>query len=83
MITAQQIAKIQWNCRRGMLELDLILQRFMATHFDALSEPEKLAFERLLSHQDPDLYVWLMGQMIPEEKDVAEIVAIIRRHYYA
>ena len=83
MFSAQQKAKINWNCRRGMLELDLILQRFSKKHLDELTDEQFIAFEHLLTHQDPDLYAWFMGYEQPEQKELVDIVAFIQRHDHA
>jgi antitoxin CptB len=80
MITPQTKAKLIWNCRRGMLELDLMLSRFMKNHVDSLSDTQVSAFEKLLGSSDPELYVWLIGQEKPADKELAEIVAFIRLH---
>lgn len=80
MITPQQKAKLTWHCRRGMLELDLILQRFVATQLELLTEQQVDLFERLLTAQDPDLYAWLMGYEAPVDKELREIVAYVQLH---
>jgi len=80
MLTPQKKARLTWHCRRGMLELDLILQRFLANHVDMLSDEQIEAFEQLLTSQDPDLYAWLMGYESPVEKELRDIVAFIRTH---
>lgn len=80
MITPEKKAKLTWHCRRGMLELDLILQRFLATQVDQLTEPQIKIFEELLTAQDPDLYAWLMGYEAPVDKELREIVAFIQLH---
>ena len=80
MITPQKKAKLTWHCRRGMLELDLILQRFLATQVEQLTEQQIDLFERLLTAQDPDLYAWLMGYEAPVDKELREIVAFIQLH---
>lgn len=80
MITPQQKAKLTWHCRRGMLELDLIFQRFMANHVDTLTDQQLDWFERLLAAQDPDIYAWLMGYETPVDKELREIVAFIQLH---
>jgi antitoxin CptB len=68
--------RLRWQCRRGMLELDLLLQPFLEKNFPALSEQEKILFERLLSCGDQDLYDWLVRREPPADQ---ELVAII--HY--
>ena len=79
MISSAQKAKLIWNCRRGMLELDLILQRFLVSHADTLNEAQLVVFEQLLTAQDPDLYAWLMGYETPVNKELREIVELIQR----
>ncbi len=78
MITPERKAKINWQCRRGMLELDLMLQRFSRSKIDNLSEEELGLFERILEVPDPDLYAWLMGYEKPTDKEFETIVAYIR-----
>lgn len=78
MIAPEKKAKIKWQCRRGMLELDLILNEFMTTHFDQLSPVKIEQLEALLTYPDPQLYVWLIGQEEPTDQELAEIVHTIR-----
>jgi antitoxin CptB len=54
-------ARIKWACRRGMLELDVIIMPFFEACFDVLSSEEKNDFVVLLEADDPDLFAWLMG----------------------
>ncbi|WP_133127235.1 succinate dehydrogenase assembly factor 2 [Legionella nagasakiensis] len=78
MVSSEKKAKIIWHCRRGMLELDLILSHFMEKQFDLLSDKQIHAFEKLLNCQDPDIHAWLMGYEQPDDKELANIVAIIK-----
>ena len=80
MITSQRKAKINWHCRRGMLELDLILERFSKRHLDILDDEQLTTFEHLLDSPDPDLYAWLMGYERPEAKELVDFVAFIQLH---
>ncbi len=81
MISQQQKAKLIWNCRRGMLELDLVLNKFITLGIDDLTPEEFSAMELLLSHCDPDLYAWLMCNEVPEDTEIAAIVNTIRFHH--
>lgn len=56
-------AKMRWQCRRGMLELDLILLNFLDNHFDVLSNKQKSEFSELLNQPDPILYDWIIGTL--------------------
>lgn len=78
MTSEQRKSKIRWHCRRGMLELDLLLERFIQARLDNMTDLELDKFENLLVNSDPDLYAWLMGYESPTDKEVADFVAIIR-----
>ncbi len=80
MIDPIRRAKLIWRCRRGMLELDLLLQSFVANYLDQLNESEMASMELLLTCPDPDLYSWLMGNDSPESKEFDHIIALIRSH---
>ena len=71
-------SKLKWQCRRGMLELDLILNRFLADSFPKLSSQQVASFEKLLLTPDPLLYHWLIGMDQPEDKEFLELVELIR-----
>lgn len=79
-ISPERKAKINWHCRRGMLELDLILGRFSKQHLETLTETQLDTFESLLNTPDPDLYAWLMGYESPVNKELADFVAYIKLH---
>jgi len=73
-----QRARLTWRSRRGMLELDLILSRFVSNSIPWLSAEQLAAYERLLENTDPDLFNWLMGYQSPTDKECKEIVTYIR-----
>jgi antitoxin CptB len=73
-----QKAKLAWRSRRGMLELDLLLGRFLSDFYDQLKEEQLVVYERILHEPDPDLYAWLMGYAIPEDKAFQDFVAWFR-----
>ena len=82
MLEAQKKAKLIWNCRRGMLELDLILLKFAEKHLDDLSDKQILALEQLIECPDPDIYAWLMGYETPANEEIAAIVNYIQLHHH-
>ena len=73
-------AKLKWHARRGMLELDLILGRFVDNHLDSLTAEQLVAFEHLLTQADPDLYAWFMGYEIPSDEMCSTIIDFIKLH---
>jgi len=76
-------AALIWSCRRGMLELDLILSRFLANGLALLTSSEREGFARLLTHPDPDLFSWLMGQALPDDAEIIHLVSTIRAYAHA
>ncbi|MGC1182496.1 succinate dehydrogenase assembly factor 2 [Legionella sp.] len=81
MLDVREKARFAWHCRRGMLELDLILQCFLNQRFDELSAAELKVFDSLLTCTDPELYAWLMGYVEPDNKEFKKIVALIRNNH--
>ncbi len=73
-----QRARLIWRSRRGMLELDLILSRFVAVSLAGMSAKQLDAYENLLENIDPDLFNWLMGYQAPALEEFREIVTYIR-----
>ncbi|MFW5432242.1 MAG: succinate dehydrogenase assembly factor 2 [Methylophilaceae bacterium] len=50
--------RLAWRCRRGMLELDIVLQRFVEEQFHGLSVGELKAFDEMLDL--PDNQFWAL-----------------------
>lgn len=80
MINPERFAKIKWQCRRGMLELDLILNNFVAHGLMQLSEEQLSLFEELLTESDPQLYSLLLGHEQPEDRQLGELLEFIKMH---
>lgn len=74
------IPKIRWACRRGMLELDVLLGNFLKEAYLELAIHEKNIFIKLLNYSDPELFAWLLGHAVPEDKELAFITEVIRQH---
>jgi antitoxin CptB len=74
----EKIARLRWQCRRGMLELDAILQPFFERYFLTLSPLQQAHFELLLTCKDQDLFTWLIGNGQPQDKGLCEILAVIK-----
>lgn len=72
--------RLVWASRRGMLELDLVLQPFLENHYADLSSADKERFRELLKEEDQDLFVWFMRREDPENADLRQIVQVIRDH---
>jgi len=67
-----------WQCRRGMLELDLLLNNFITKAVDQLSPLEKKSFEQLLSYPDQTLLDLLLGNAVSSDDKISAVVEKIR-----
>lgn len=64
-------AKLAWRCRRGMLELDVWLTRFLQR--TDLNEAECANMLALLDAEDDEIYDWLLGRATPPARFAALI----------
>jgi len=74
----KEIERLRWQCRRGMLELDLLLNRFLESAYADLSVQQRTDFVRLLGYQDQIIYDWLMSQAVPADPALRDLVARIQ-----
>lgn len=72
------LRRLRWQCRRGMLELDLLLTRFLDGGYQSLRPREKEAFERFLQYSDQMLYDWLFGAAVPADPRLRTLIERIR-----
>jgi len=79
MVDAGEVNRMRWAARRGMLELDLLLEPFVNEHYANLSATDRALFERFMTCQDQDLYAYLMQRVQPEDPAFADLVVTIRR----
>lgn len=54
--------RLRWHCRRGLLELDVVFDRFLAQDFDQLSDQECQNLATLLENEDHDLWDMVTGR---------------------
>lgn len=66
--------RVKWASRRGMLELDLVLEPFVLHSYPTLSEAEQERFQALLTCEDQDLFAWFMRSREADDEH-KEIVA--------
>ncbi len=69
---------LRWACRRGMLELDLILLPFLENVVPGLSDEEQHLFEKLLECEDQDMFGWFLHRLEPEDPEILRMVKIVR-----
>ena len=68
----------RWQCRRGMLELDLLLNNFVDKKVATLTQQEKNSFELLLSYPDQTLLDLLLGNSVSSDPSISALVLQIQ-----
>ena len=67
--THGKLGKLRWHCRRGLLELDLILEKFVARHLENLDAGQVAVLQELLALPDNDLFDMVMERMaVPDAR---------------
>ena len=74
----QAPGRLRWQCRRGMLELDVILNRFLDQHWGDIDNNLREELELLLVNSDQQLQKWLCEGM-EADNEVKNIVSRLRQ----
>ena len=70
------MSRIRWRCRRGLLELDIVLGRFIE-HYTKLNKKKKIVFDTLLDMPDTNLWDMISGKTAAEQDDQAALIILI------
>ena len=74
-----RLARLRWRARRGMLENDLVLERFLAARGPGLGDDEVALLDRLLDLTDNDLWDLIAGRAEAGDAALAPMVDALRR----
>jgi len=82
LIDERALSKLRWRCRRGLLENDLLIERFFNKHADTLTESQAQGLRDLMDLSDNDLLDLLLCRKEPQgdlqRPDVEEVLSLIR-----
>jgi len=71
--------QLRWRAgRHALLELDIVFQRFLATHFDALDDESCERLSELLALEDHDLWEMVSGRRECDEPQWAALIGLLR-----
>ena len=73
-----ELKKLRWRCRRGMRELDQLLERWLDRAWRQSPTGERAVFLRLLDTEDDRLWRWFLGHEAPADVEIAALVDRIR-----
>ena len=69
---------LRWRCRRGVRELDLLLNVYLEKRYPHAGGEERAAFERLTAWADPDIMGVVLGSGPPPDPTTSSLVEILR-----
>lgn len=70
--------RLRWQCRRGSLELDLVLNNYLLTCYESAPISEREAFARLVQAADEDIAAWLHGDTADIDAELCALVTRLR-----
>ena len=71
------VNRLKWRCRRGMKELDVLLESYLLANADCMVAETRRSFSELLEVQDPILYEWFTGRSKPDKKELHDLIIAI------
>ena len=77
-VSPDELRRLRWHCRRGLLENDLVLARFLERHAADLDEDRLAALNALLQYGDNELWDLFSGRVECDDPHLAPVVAMIR-----
>ncbi len=64
----KELERVRWRCRRGLLELDIVLGRFVEKYYAGLNDEQQVAFDVLLDLPDNVLWDMITGREAPPQE---------------
>lgn len=78
-LSPEETARLKYRCRRGLLELDTMLAKFIESPvFSQLNPSQIKTFALFLEESDPQLLSWLLGQEVCAN-NYTDLIALIQR----
>lgn len=75
---AEELNRLRWQCRRGLLGLDLVLERFLEKHGDRLQGERLNSFQTLLTFTDNEIWDLIRARTECRDARLAEVVQWMR-----
>lgn len=72
-----ELNRLRWRCRRGMRELDVLLERYLRDRWPTAPAEHRAAFRALLELPDPELAALLLGRSVTPVSGITRLVAEI------
>jgi antitoxin CptB len=84
-LSSTDLHRLKWNCRRGLLENDLVLEKFVERDLQTLNTEQVEAFRFLLALEDGDLWDLVSGraELTPKAQarpGLSDVLSLLRRY---
>ena len=76
VLDSASMQRIRWRCRRGLLELDIVLGRFIE-HYASLTQQQRAVFDSLLDLPDTELWDMIGGKLPALQAEQCELLVLI------
>ncbi len=85
LLSSTDLHRLKWNCRRGLLENDLVLEKFVERDLQTLNAEQVDAFRFLLALEDGDLWDLVSGraELTPKARarpGLNDVLSLLRRY---
>ncbi len=81
-IDPRMLSRLKWRCRRGLLENDLLIERFFRRHEQSITQRQAQGLQTLMDLSDHDLLDLLLSRREPQGEvdrpEVHEVLALMR-----
>ena len=81
-VDVRELSRLRWRCRRGLLENDLLIERFFAMHAASLTHAQARNLHALMDLADNDLLDLLLARTEPSgdllQPRMLEVIAMLR-----
>jgi antitoxin CptB len=74
-----EYSELKWRCRRGMLELDILLNTYLDKTYHTMSQQQGAVFTEVLDYPDQVLLDLLLGNMRSSNTEINSLVADIQQ----
>ena len=78
MYVNTEARRLNWRCRRGMLELDIMLTRFVEQRYEQLTPQQLHSFDALLDCADNDLWDLVIEKVQSENQHQQQVLDLLR-----
>lgn len=78
MNITEKVKQLAWQCRRGMLEIDILVRRYLDHYYMSATETDRACFEQFLQENDQNLFEWLTGKTKAPREDYQILIKTMR-----